>query len=463
MKHFFLLMLGVCLSVELAAEDVPQVGKNDRVSSALTVYNNDFGVVFDTRRITLDEAAVSLEVVDLVRSLQPESVTLRSNQARGFAATVQTFRFDLLDRQALLDRFVGRKIKYSRTLLEGGQFENLLREGVLLSINPEIVRFGDVVEIEPEGTISLPSLPADLTTIPTLIFQGENNYQGTQDLTLRYLAEGLSWQADYTLALGDKANLEGWVTVNNDSGSAINIDSLTLVAGDVAREQHRGMPMLRAQAPEMSADSLSHVESRSIGDFHQYVIDAPVALHKNDQTQLKLMEAPDIDLVKTYRLKSKVQPFSVGGVERSAPEILLSFLNNERNQLGRPLPAGTVRVFDRSRSPETFIGEARIGHRPVGTDVELVTGRAFDISVKRSQTDFRRINDRRVEVTYELRVANASGRRVTVELEELMPGEWQLLEASDVSERRPGNRLVFTKSVSAESEALLSYRVRLGW
>ena len=47
MKHFFLLMLGVCLSVEVAAEDVPRVGENDRVSSALTVYNNDFGVVFD--------------------------------------------------------------------------------------------------------------------------------------------------------------------------------------------------------------------------------------------------------------------------------------------------------------------------------------------------------------------------------------------------------------------------------
>ena len=53
-----------------------------------------------------------------------------------------------------------------------------------------------------------------------------------------YLATNLSWNADYvlTVARDDKsADLDGWVTLANNSGTAFHNARLQLVAGDVNR------------------------------------------------------------------------------------------------------------------------------------------------------------------------------------------------------------------------------------
>ena len=49
----------------------------------------------------------------------------------------------------------------------------------------------------------------------------------------------------------------------------------------------------------------------------------------------------------------------------------------------RALPAGTVRFYQRDRkgSPQ-FIGENGIGHTPMGSELSLRTGDAFDIFVQ---------------------------------------------------------------------------------
>ena len=47
------------------------------------------------------------------------------------------------------------------------------------------------------------------------------------------------------------------------------------------------------------------------------------------------------------------------------------------------LPAGTVRVYQRdARGNPQFVGEHRIGHTPMGSDIGLTTGQAFDVKVR---------------------------------------------------------------------------------
>jgi hypothetical protein len=62
---------------------------------------------------------------------------------------------------------------------------------------------------------------------------------------------------------------------------------------------------------------------------------------------------------------------------------VLRFSSSRKQGLGDALPAGTVRVYQRdARGNPQFVGEHRIGHTPMGSDVGLATGQAFDIKVR---------------------------------------------------------------------------------
>src|SRR3546814_4897552 len=58
---------------------------------------------------------------------------------------------------------------------------------------------------------------------------------------------------------------------------------------------------------------------------------------------------------------------------------VLKFSSSSKGGLGDALPAGTVRFYmkDASGAPQ-FIGENSIGHTPMGSELALATGEAFD-------------------------------------------------------------------------------------
>ena len=204
MKHLLarFLMVGiVVLSTGIATASQFELGVESRTRLALTVFNSNLTVVRDQREVVLPTGEIELEFTDVARTILPPTVSISSAASQGFSANQQNYRFDLLNPNSLLERFVGRKVKYSKFLLQEKGYEKILREGILLSINPEIVKFGDVIEISPEWTISLPYIPDDLNTSPTLVFKGENQKSGKQELTVRYHAAGVGWEADYALTL----------------------------------------------------------------------------------------------------------------------------------------------------------------------------------------------------------------------------------------------------------------------
>ncbi len=59
-----------------------------------------------------------------------------------------------------------------------------------------------------------------------------------QKVEASYLTNGINWRADYVVTLNnkdDKADLSGWVTIDNKSGATYKNAKLKLVAGDVHR------------------------------------------------------------------------------------------------------------------------------------------------------------------------------------------------------------------------------------
>ncbi len=459
-----LLLTGVTMPwVPVAMAKQFQLDASSRTKLGLVVYNNNLAVVEDHRTYQLPEGELEVHLSDVAMTVLPPTVSLKAADG-GFVAVQQNYRFDLLNRQTLLERFLGRKLKYSRFLLRDEGYEKVLREGILLSINPEIVQFGDVIEVEPEGTISLPYLPEGLQTSPTLVFRGDNGKTGTQEISVRYHASGMSWEADYSLTLRKKAELDGWVTLDNQSGTEFDIQDLRLVAGDLNRIARPAPMLMQERAVSMdSAASAPMPKQIPVGDYHAYDFPGEVNIKKNVLTQLRLIHVEDVSFDRYYKLRGNASNYGVQSLQQVTPEIWINFENTGRNNLDQPLPAGNLRVYEVKAGKETFVGENRIGHTPAGSSVDLMIGRAFDLSATRKQTSFRRLGDRSVQVAYEIEVENAGESKASVTLEEKIRGDWELVGQSQKGRKVDSTTYEFDLRVPSKGKASVNYELRISW
>ena len=467
MKYLLLLIALIITPLVQASAVFSELGPDARKHLDVTVFNNGLAVVRDRREIVMPTGDVDLEFPEVALSIVPETVNLSSDHDKGFVARRQSYRYDLLNRQSLLERFVGRKVKYSRTVLEEGNFEKFLREGILLSLNPEIVQFGDVIEVEPIGTISLPYIPDDLKTTPTLVFNGTNNKQGEQVIDVRYHAREISWEADYAMLLDKRGSLEGWVTVRNHSGTAMAIDHLSLVAGDLnIHAPSHPVPIMErheAASVKLMADRAAGPPPEAVGDYHVYDFAGGVSLLKNDMTQLRLMSAEKIRYKREYRLNGAVQRYQQPAAQDMTPGVWVSFDNSRGNSLGDPLPAGMIRFYESHDESQIFLGESRISHTPAGESLSLYIGQAFDLRATRTQTDYRRLGERAAEAEYTISVRNSSNGRRTIQLEEQISGDWEMIKQNHKGQKTDATTYVFSVDVGPGKTESVTYRVRLNW
>lgn len=95
----------------------------------------------------------------------------------------------------------------------------------------------------------------------------------------------------------------------------------------------------------------------------------------------------------------------------------IAFSTSRDQGLGDALPAGTVRFYQRdSEGTPQFIGEKSIDHTPMGSDLSLVTGEAFDITVKAEVEKRETITSAEWEKSARYRVVeDGKTREVTIE------------------------------------------------
>ena len=90
---------------------------------------------------------------------------------------------------------------------------------------------------------SFASLPKGFQTMPTLSWKVFSQNKITTDCEVSYRTSGFKWKADYSVTLSAnerKADIGGWVTIDNNSGKRYENAKLKLMAGDVTTVNNRG-------------------------------------------------------------------------------------------------------------------------------------------------------------------------------------------------------------------------------
>src|SRR5215470_13171375 len=215
--------------------------QNDQSDLALAVYNSNIALVRDVRQLQLPSGTFRLKFMDIAATVNPATVHFRSlTDPDKLGVIEQNYEYDLLEPAKLLHKYVGKEVTLVRTYQESGTTKHEEIKATLLSDNNGPVwKIGnDIVTGMFGESYRFPEVPANLYDRPTLLMSLENSGPRKQQIEASYLANNLSWNADYvlTVARDDKnADLDGWVTVVNNSGTAFHNAHLQLVAGELNR------------------------------------------------------------------------------------------------------------------------------------------------------------------------------------------------------------------------------------
>ncbi len=446
-----------------------------------------YAVVKEERAFTFDKGLGELSFRGVAALLDPTTVHFESLDDPETKVLEQDYRFDLVSRQKLIERFIDQPVTVMQTQGDG----RTILQGTLLSATGGLVLQkdnGGIVTINGYDTIDFPSLPGGLLTRPTLVWKTFSPTGGEQNTRMSYQTTGITWWADYNLvfAPGDDANhgsldVGAWVSILNKSGGTYEDAKLKLIAGDVHRAPQPSAYPRRSGGVEMKmmmADAAPGFEEKSFFEYHLYTLGRPATIPDNSTKQIELFEpARSVPAAKVLVYDgAKLGGMGGGRYEdrgfvgsgNKKVDVYLEFENRKDVGLGVPMPKGRVRVsqLDPADGSLEFIGEDVIDHTPKNETIRIKLGQAFDVVGERRQVDFS--IDKRAHViteTIEVRLRNHKDEPVDVIVTETMYRwtNWKIVKSSHEYEKKNSRTVHFPVTVDRDGEAVITYTVKYTW
>jgi hypothetical protein len=435
---------------------------NDQTDMAITIYNSNLALVKDQRSINLLSGEQRLTFADVAQLIKPETVLLRSISNPGSIRILeQNYEFDLLSPQKLLEKYVGKDVELINFDTTKSTHRVTAR---LLSINNgPVYKVGEKIYLGYPGNVVLPEVPENLIAKPSLVWLLDNQSMN-QKVEVSYLTGGISWKADYVLNIDEEESvfdIDAWVTLNNQSGTAYKNAILKLVAGDI--NQVRPQMQVQAMRGLAMAEAASDMRQESFGEYHLYTLPRRSTIKENQSKQVNLFNHSGIRFAKRYELNAQ-NYYNRRMPQKSKTPItaLIEFENESENQLGIPLPMGIMRIYQRDNSGAVqFSGEDRIEHTPKDETVTLRMGNSFDLTAERVQTDYRKISNRVHESTLEITLKNHKEEDVTIDVLEGVGGDWTILSSNHSYTKKDAFTVHFPVKMKADSETKLEYTIRI--
>jgi len=457
------------------SNEQPGTTSGDQVDLAVTVYNSNLALVRDVRQINLPTGEFRLKFMDIAASINPATVHFRSlSEPARLGVLEQNYEYDLLEPQKLLQKYLGREVTLVRARQESATTKwDEVKATLLSNNNGPVWKIGnEIVTGMNADHIRFPELPENLYSRPTLLWELENKGAQRHKVEASYLATNLSWSADYVLTVGrdDKsADLDGWVTLVNNSGAVFKNAKLQLVAGDLhrLREEYerdataaKAMVMRAAEQPQFAQEAFS--------EYHLYTLGRRTSIFDKESKQISLLSATSVPVEKVYVVEGQQFYYHnyqhPGSPLKDLVKVYYKFKNEEKSSLGIPMPAGAVRVYQAdTKGGVQFVGEDRINHTPKDESLSLHIGNAFDVVCERKQTDFKKLSDRLYEMEFEITLRNHKETPITVEVNEPIGGDWQMLESSHKWTKTEAWAAQFNVPVAKDGTSVLKYRIRARW
>jgi hypothetical protein len=455
--------------------DAATTTQKDQIDLNVTVYNSNLALIRDVRQIHLASGVSPLRFEDVAAAIMPATVHFRSlSEPAKLAVVEQNYEYDLLDAQKLLQKYVGREV----TLVHGEEQASSTKwvetKAILLADNNNqpVWKIGnEIVTGMPTSWYRFSELPGNLYSRPTLVWTLDNRGATAQKLEASYLTNNMNWIADYVLTVSrdeKTSDLDGWVTLTNNSGTAYENAKLQLVAGEI----HQVAPVVTAAAGfarmEAAAPAPPQFQQENISEYHLYTLGRRTSIQNNESKQINLLSGTGVPIEKFLAVEGQSYYYrNQQGIGNPIPEpvkVYYRFKNEEKGGLGMPLPAGTVRVYQAdSKGGIQFVGEDHINHTPKDETLKIYVGDAFDVVCERKLIDYKKLDKNLYEMEFQITLRNHKDTPVTVEAREPVGGDWEVVNSNLKWTKLDATTISFEIPVDQDGAATLDYRVRVKW
>jgi len=483
---------------------------------SLTIYNQNFGVVRDTVPLDLKEGINQVRFADTTAHLEPDSVILRDPKT-GLKLSVleQNYRADPVSSGLLLSLNEGKVIDFyvketnkPDRIVKG----KIIRSGYQMHNQAAMQRYGQnyyynqmnyggataqpVIEVDGQLQFSLPGEPRfpaltdDTILKPTVDWRIHAEKPATLNAELCYVTGGMSWEADYNVVApekGDVMDLNGWVTIDNQSGKTFPAAKIQLIAGDVSKVQdnngYERKDGFAANAPAAGFKAAPVVTEKAFDEYHLYTLPLPSTLHDRETKQVEFVQATgvktqriyiydgvaiDQDRYRGWNYENIRNDQSYGTQSNPKVWVMREIKNSKANHLGMPLPRGKVRFYRQDDDGRLqFTGESMIDHTATDESLRLYTGNAFDLVGERKRTNYQMDSSNNwMDESFEIKVRNRK-KEETVEIrvvEHLYRWtNWEIRQPSMDHKKTDAQTLEFRVSLKPGEERTVTYTVHYSW
>lgn len=475
-------------------------------ASDLTIYNGGFAQVRQELSLDLKKGVNSVSATDITRHLEADSVLLRDPSRKlDFTVLEQSYIGDPLSQERLLLLNEGKTISFEVSPDKSVQGrivrapyavhqQGLRRYGAnyyAMQMAHSGAGGQPIIEVDGRLQFSLPGKPLfpslrDGEVLkPTLSWTLAAERAGSGRVELSYITGGMDWEADYNVVgseKGERVDVLGWITMDNQSGKDFTDASVALMAGDVSKVDPNA-PLDHASLARPSAIGLAvggKVTERPFDEYHLYTLPRPVNLRDRESKQVEFLRKPEVrsrilyvyDGAKIDQSRYRGWGFENIRSQReygtqSNPKVwtMREIRNDSASGLAVPLPRGRMRFYQQDGEKLQFVGENVIDHTPVGDTLRVYTGDSFDLKGERRQTKYAINHNEWVDESFEIRLRNSKKEAMQVRVvETLYRGlNWEIVQKSDPFEKRDSNTIEFLVTVPPQGEKVVTYSAHYTW
>jgi len=423
----------------------------------LVVYSQDFAQVNEVRTVGLLDGTARIGLTQVSQQLDQSSLIYDWPDTSSAQVTSTTYDLGSLSGQSLLEQLLGREV--SLVYRGDNGREGARQTGILEVAAPGniVVRVGDTLVINPNATIETPA--GEVATMPRLTAFVQNGKREDVPLTVSYMTRGLSWGADYVLTLDpgtDPADLECWATVTNNTGVDFPAAKIKFVAGApnrnvVATNKPQDYTFASEQQVEGIRPRLGEsrfddgLKAEQMGELIAYPYESKATLRNNQTNRVLMMDAPKVTVARDYGIRLPYYG-TTDPQQRLKATLSLAFKNTDEAGLGKPLPAGSVRVYEPVKGgAPNYIGAASIGNTPKDDRIDLTLSEVFNVYARAKTTETKKPD-----------------KRLDVRLVRDFYGTWSVTKESTKSTRPNASQAQWIVSVPAGGSTVLTYTVVVG-
>ena len=340
------------------------------------------------------------------------------------------------DREAAMRASLGRTLSFFR-----GRGDTV--QATVISVTPPQYRLANgLLQLSEPGE---PLFPAEASLIrsrpeASVTIDASRSREATD---LAYVSAGVTWEAVYQAVLGNgSATVSGAATINSQSMKAESV-AVQLVAGSINRARvgparddlaARGMMMQKAAAPEAG-----YAGEQTVGETHVYELPGKISFDIGAPLTTALFPRASAEYVQEFVVPGALPWRGYFSQEPGDPnavpvQVWYTFKRAHGTAFGdRPLPAGTMQLFQRDSSGRVqLVGKRRSITRRRGRNSGRI-GRRLRRHRGAGASDFHQVrlppvqqgspSRTRVTATYRVTLTSAKATAVIVDVREIHGGD----------------------------------------